>query len=106
MLRAALMFAPLVLVLNETSTSLTRRLIQELRGAGGQTSGILASLNTGPRKPCIALNGIEKTRFTMSAVVWNIDSFTVKRSKRVYCHDRNWSDEVIKISMVLGYGRE
>lgn len=67
---------------------------------------MLVSLNTESRKPCIALNGVEKTRFTMSAVVWNIDSFTVKRSKRVYCHDRNYSDEVIKISMVFGYGRE
>ncbi len=42
---------------------------------------MLASLNTESRKPCIALNGVEKTRFTMSAVVWNIDSFTVKRRR-------------------------
>ena len=58
--------APLVLVLNETSTSLARRLIQVW---WGQTSGMLASLNTESRKPCSTLNGIEKMRFTISAVV-------------------------------------
>lgn len=51
--------APLVLVLNETSTSLARRLYR--CGAG--------SLNAESREPCSDLNGIEKMRFTISAVV-------------------------------------